>query len=116
MNSYKPKEAFIVMGISIHFVVTGHTATSHCAHRGLAQKAQNKCHFSVRSVFNQNYTNGLILLLLLGVMSITLLMLIYKKVISSTSHGLSCKKEEKKLNELRGSSINPTRNFCEVES
>lgn len=83
------------MGIGIHVIVPGHTAASHCVHRGLAQRAQNKCHFSVRSIFNQNYTNGLILLLLLGAMSTTLLMLIYKKVISSTSHGLNCKKEEK---------------------
>lgn len=83
------------MGIGIHVIVTGHTAASHCVHRGLAQKAQNKCHFSVRSAFHQNYTNRLILILLLGVMSIKLLMLIYKKVISSTSHGLNRKKEEK---------------------
>lgn len=82
------------MGIAIHVIVIGHTAASHCVPIGLAQKAQNKCHFSVRSVFNQNYMNGLILLLLLEVTSITLLMLIYKKVISSTSHGLNCKKEE----------------------
>lgn len=80
------------MGISIHVVVTGHTAASHCAHRGLAQK---KCHFSVRSVFNQNYMNRLILLLLLGLTFITLSMLICKKVVSSTIHGLNCKKEEK---------------------
>lgn len=83
------------MGIAIHAIVIGHTAASHCVHRGLAQKAQNKCHFSVRSFFNPNYMNRLILLLLLEVMSITLLMLIYKKVISSTNHGLNCKKEEK---------------------
>lgn len=80
------------MGIAIHIIVIGHTAASHCVHRGLAQ---NKCHFSVRSFFNPNYMNRLILLLLLEVMSITLLMLIYKKVISSTNHGLNCKKEEK---------------------
>lgn len=70
------------MGIGIHVIVTGHTAASHCVHRGLAQKAQNKCHFSLRSAFHQNYTNGLSLILLLGVMSIKLLMLVYKKVIS----------------------------------
>lgn len=67
------------MGIGVHVIETGNTAASHCVHRGLVQKAQNKCHFSVRSVFNQNYTNRLILLLLLGAMSITLLMLIYKR-------------------------------------
>lgn len=83
------------MEIGIHVIVTGHTAASHCVHRGLAQNAQNKCHFSVRSAFNQNYTNGQILILLVGVMSIKLSMLIYKKVISSTSHRLNCKKEEK---------------------
>lgn len=104
------------MGIGIHVIVTGHTAASHCVHRGLAQKAQNKCNFSVRSAFNQNYMNGQILILLLGVMSIKLLMLIYKKVISLTSHRLNCRKEEKKLNELRGSRINHRRNFYEVES
>lgn len=64
------------MGIAIHVIVIGHTAASHYVHGGLAQ---NKCHFSVRSVFNRNYMNRLILLLVLEVMSITLLMLIYKK-------------------------------------
>lgn len=50
------------MGIGIHVIVPGHTAASHCVHSGLAQRAQNKCHFSVRSVFNQNlykWTNSI---------------------------------------------------------